>query len=304
MATDELPGIAFEKAVATIQAQIDPTSVVAHDEKLIDRLGHERQFDIVIRGMFAGQAMLGVIECKDLARRVGNPEVDAFITKAQDINANFKVIISRRGFSKPALEKCAHYGVQALSLLENDPTNRQFFIGTRWTADVTRWGQLIVTLHFEEPPTSPVSFRAEDLKIHGQKVLDWFTNYLLDHESESKELGWVVDIAAVFDVPQLVEVSSDIAYRCIAISFKAERICQKLQRLVGISGTGFYNWNLKQATFPPGATISSDSVPTDFSLWEPRSEEAKQPTGFIEVHLEARVASFERIENTIKLDVL
>ena len=254
--------------------------------------------------MFAGQVMLGVIECKDLARRVGNPEVDAFITKAQDINANFKVIISRRGFSKPALEKCAHYGVQALSLLENDPANRQFFLGTRWTADVTRWGQLIVTLHFEEPPASPVSFRAEELKIRGHKVLDWFTNYLLNHESDSEELGWVVDIATVFDVPQLVEVRSDAAYRCIAISFKAERICQKLQRLVGISGTGFYNWNSKQLTFPPGATISSDAVPTDFSQWEPRTDEAKQPNGFIEVHLVVRAIGFARIENAIELDVL
>ena len=82
----ENPGIAFEKVVAGIQAQIDPTSSVTHNETLTDRLGHSRQFDVVIRGSFAGQQMLGVIECKDLKRRVGNPEVDAFITKANEIN--------------------------------------------------------------------------------------------------------------------------------------------------------------------------------------------------------------------------
>ena len=43
---DELPGIAFEKAVATIQAQIDPTSTVCHNERLFDRLGHGRQFEV------------------------------------------------------------------------------------------------------------------------------------------------------------------------------------------------------------------------------------------------------------------
>ena len=50
----------FEKAVAAIQAQIDPTSSVSHNERIVDRMGHARQFDIVIKGSFAGQTMLGM----------------------------------------------------------------------------------------------------------------------------------------------------------------------------------------------------------------------------------------------------
>lgn len=144
----ENPGIDFEKAVAAIQMQIDPTSQVTHNETLVDRLGHARQFDVVIRGTFAGQQMLGVIECKDLKRKVGNPEVEAFIAKAQEINANFKIFMSRTGFSKPALEKCSHYGVQALSLIADDPANRKFFVGTRWTADLTRCEDIICSPSF------------------------------------------------------------------------------------------------------------------------------------------------------------
>lgn len=227
-------GIAFEKVVAAIQAQIDPTAVVTHNEIILDRLSQPRQFDVVVRGVFGGQKMLGVIECKDTRKKVGTPEVDGFVTKAQDINANFKILMSRRGFSKPALAKCYHYGIQALSLVSDDPINKKFFIGTRWEADITRWGQISVRLHFANEPSEPVYFNAEDLTIRGKKVLDWFTNYLLDTESEIHEFGWVVNITVKFDEPQIVSIRAGCEHLCTAISFMAERVCDKLERRVGI----------------------------------------------------------------------
>lgn len=290
------PGIAFEKVVAEIQAQIDPTATVTHNEIILDRLGQSRQFDVVVRGVFAGQQMLGVIECKDLGRKVGTPEVDGFVTKAQDINANFKILMSRRGFSKPALAKCSHYGIQALSL--------KSFIGTRWEADITRWGRITVRLHFSNEPSTPVHFNVEDLSIRGKKVLDWFTNYLLDTESETKELGWVVNIAVEFDNPQNVSIGAGCEHLCTAISFMAERVCDQFERLVGISGTGFFDWNSKRATFPPNTQIVSDAVPMDFSQWKPRTDRVKEPTGFLEIRLEAKSVQFERIPDVIKLDQL
>jgi hypothetical protein len=298
------PGIAFEKVAAAIQAQIDPAATVTHNEVILDRLGQHRQFDVVIRGVFAGQQMLGVIECKDLVKRVGTPEVDGFVTKAQDINANFKILMSRRGFSKPALVKCAHYGIQALSLVENDPANKKFFIGTRWEADIMRWGQISVSLHVANEPSTPVQFNAEDLTIRGKRVLDWFTNYLLDNEPEAKELGWVVNIAVEFENPQYVSICSGCEYLCTAISFMAERVCDKLERIVGISGTGFFDWNSKRATFAPNTQIVSDAVPMDFSQWKPRTDQAKEPTGFLEIRLEARPVQFEKIPDVIELDRL
>ncbi len=300
----ELPGIAFEKAVAAIQAQIDPAAAVTHNEILTDRLGHARQFDIVVRGTFAGQKMLGVIECKDLGRKVGTPEIDGFVTKAQDVNANFKIVMSRRGFTRPALAKCAHYGIQALSLLSGDPANKKFFVGTRWEADITRWGQISISLHFSQEPLEPVHFNAQELTIDGKKVLDWFTNYLLDKEDTITELGWVVSISTVFDKPQSVMVRTGSEYLCTAISFMAERVCDRFERLVGISGTGFFDWNAKQATFPPGTQIRTDGVPLDFTQWQPRTERAKEPSGFIDFHFFAHSVQFTRVVDAIALDRL
>lgn len=84
----------------------------------------------------------------------------------------------------------------------------------------------------------------------------------------------------------------------------AERVCDKLERLVGISGTGFFDWNAKQATFPPNTRIVSDDVPMDFSLWKARTDRAKEPTGFIEVRIEGRSVQFERVTDAIELDKL
>lgn len=302
-AKPEQPGIAFEKVVAAIQSQIDPQATVTHSEFLIDRLGQRRQFDVVVRGTFAGQQMLGVIECKDLGSKVGTPDVDAFVTKAHDINANFKVLVSRHGFTKPALAKCAHYGVQALSLLDNDPANRNFFIGTRWEADVIRWGRLSLSLHFVNEPAQPVHFDAGNVTIAGKRVIDWFTNYLLDNTAEVSGFGWVVNFRGVFDKPQTVAVRAGEEYRCSAISFAAERVCQQLERYVGISGTGFYSWLEQKATFPPGTQILMDAVPMDFAQWQPRGGEQRPTTGFLEVKLEIH-SMFDRVPDAIQLDAL
>lgn len=133
---DENPGIEFEKIVADIQAQVDKNAKVSHNQRLVDRHGHKRQFDVVIKGKFADQDILGVIECKDLIKKVGTPEIDAFVTKSQDIKSNFKIVVSRNGFSKPAIEEARYYGIQTLSLIPNDEVNCGFKVGIYWFADV------------------------------------------------------------------------------------------------------------------------------------------------------------------------
>lgn len=68
----KLPGVSLELAVANIQKMMDPNSTVTHDEKLKDRVGNIRQYDVVIRGQFGGRQVLGVIECKDHRRGSGH----------------------------------------------------------------------------------------------------------------------------------------------------------------------------------------------------------------------------------------
>jgi hypothetical protein len=296
------PGISFEKAVALVQAQFDPAATVTHNEVIVDRLGHSRQFDVVIRGKFAGQELLGVIECKDYRKKVGSPEIDAFVTKSADANANLRLFISRRGFSKPALEKCAHYGIQALSLLGQNTPKLKLFLGTRWLAERISWGRVSVTLRFVNEPATPVSFRADTITIGGKRILDWFTNYLVRHEEEFKGFGWIVGIGVEFSKPQMVEVEPGVTHLCRAIEFGAERLCEKFERVVAVSGTGFYDWNSKMARFPPGTTIETEPVCMDFTQWTPVTDGRDIPPGFMNIEMVTRSIQFEDIPDAIDLE--
>jgi hypothetical protein len=54
-ARDDAPGVGLEKVVARIQQMMDRNSTVTHNEWLVDRIGLRRQYDVVVRGQFAGQ---------------------------------------------------------------------------------------------------------------------------------------------------------------------------------------------------------------------------------------------------------
>jgi len=300
----ELPGVPFEKAVAAIQAQFDPKASVTHNEVIKDRLGHHRQFDVVIRGSFAGQELLGVIECKDHNKKVGSPDIDAFVTKSQEINANVRLFMSRRGFTQPALEKCKHYGIQPLSLLGKDAANLKLSLGTRWEAERQSWRGILVTLKFVDEGTKPNRFRSDQLTIHGKRVLDWITNYILAHEHEVDGYGWVMGIGVEFSAPQTVDLGQGESVLCRGIEFQAERICEKFERLVGWSGTGFYDWNAEKATFPPGSTVETEPISMDFSQWLPVAEGATLPSGFMTVHFFLRAIQFEHVTDALDLAAL
>ena len=133
-------GVAFERAIALIQSELDPKAIVTHDERLLDRHGHRRQFDVVIRGRLGGHDILGVVECKDIKGTVGTPAVDAFVTKAASLRADVKIIVSRFGFSANALELGAHHGIRMLSLLKPDRETKGITVGNYLYARRLRWG--------------------------------------------------------------------------------------------------------------------------------------------------------------------
>ncbi len=296
-------GIEFEKVVAKIQEQIDPNAKVSHDEHIVDKLGHSRQFDVVIRGTFAGQELLGVIECKDLKKKVGTPEVDAFVTKAANINANFKVIVSRKGFTGPAIKEAKHYGIQTLSLISNDEVNENFKVGIYCHADIYYWEQLRLTLLFVDEPKEPITFDLYDVRINNKQVVDWFTNYLLaNHESEMTE-DWI-SVGVEFQNNQLVTVSDGETVKCRGLEFGAKRVKQKKQKFVGINGVGFFDWQTSRATLPPQNDIKLDPFQANFMEWEERVTDEFGHSGFLEITFVGINDQFKLIEGAIDLEAL
>lgn len=297
-------GETFERLVAQIQRRIDPASDVVHGEFLIDRLGHRRQFDVVIRGQFAGQAMLGVVECKDLNRRVGTPEIDAFITKAQDINANFKVIASQRGFSQPALQKAKHYGIRLVSLLDAEVLKGEFAFGDWWTAKVFRWKSLSIQANSIEAGKAFPAVRPESLYVNGGRVLDWFTNMLLRDGHKEKGLGWVVNFELVFDSAITVSLGADGDVRCRSLSFHAERECLEYERFVPLSAEAFVDWHTKSASIPANTPVAMEAVPADFRKWSARDLHRNRKSCIFAVSLEAHEHQFDHVADAPDLDAL
>lgn len=300
----EPPGIGLEKIVTEIQKQFDANSTVTHDEILVDRHGHKRQFDVVVRGKFAGQDILGVIECKDLNKKAGTPEVDAFVTKSNDINANFKILVSRKGFSTPALEKSKHYGIQTLSLLPDENLSCGFIVGNKWYADIYRWDKIALIIDWASIPEEEINFAADEVTISGKNVLAWFTNYLLkNHPAEDKE-GWLVNIGVKFKTPQTVCINKDKCYECRGLAFHALRIRDKKERLVGWSGTGFYDWQTSKLSVPPKANLKSYAVPVNFLEWDDRRNDEINDGCLLVIKIIAHNVQFEKVDDVIDLDKL
>lgn len=300
----ENPGIEFEKVVTEIQSRIDPAAIVLHNQRIVDRHGHSRQFDVEIRGKFAGQDILGVIECKDLSKKAGSPEIDAFVTKSQDINANFKIIVSRKGFTKPAIEKAKHYGIQTLSLIPHDEVNHGFKVGNYWHADIYYWEQISLTLDFVVQPDNPIAFNAQDVSAKGKRVIDWFTNYLTENHSCEEKTGWVVGVGIEFESNQALQLGGGIEVLCKGVQFHAKRALAKKQKFVSINGTGFFDWQQSKATLPPQENIKTDTVQANFMEWEDRVSDDFDESGFLNIKVVGHNSQFEFSEDAIDIETL
>jgi len=283
----------FERLIASIQQKIDPSSQVTHDEYILDRLNQRRQFDVVIRGNFAGQSMLGVIECKDLKRRVGTPEIDAFCTKAQDINANFKIMASKSGFTKTAVTKARHYGIRIVSLLDPVTLGADFPIGDWWIGKVYYWKRIHIQPYQVGTPEIQIEASPESLLINDGRVIDWFKNHLLTVGHTEKNTGWVINFKLTFKAPINLKTTENKSYLCSSIDFHAERMCDEFERFVSVSADALVDWHTGKASIPSGTQISTEAVPTDIRTWDKRDKSKNRISSMFPVHVEAHEKQFE-----------
>ena len=183
-------GIAFERIVASIQAELDSGAAVTHNERLLDRHGHWRQFDVVIRGKLGGHDLLGVIECKDLKGKVSTPAVEAFVTKTASLRADLKIMVSRFGFSKPALELAAHHGIRAMSLLKPEEHTKGISVGNYIYARRFTWGSVRATASLTDGSSLPIHQSLETAMINKFPIWDWLRYEAYSTYGQIESAGW------------------------------------------------------------------------------------------------------------------
>lgn len=270
----------FEKFVFEIQSKLDPSSKVTHNQFLTNRFGKKRQFDVVIRGLCAGVDFIGVVECKDLNRKVGSELVDAFVTKANDINANFKILVSRKGFTKGAIDLAKNHGVQTYSLLPDEKVSEGFFVGNKWIAEIYRWRSCNIRVLPVEGKEVDITYRAEDVKIRGASVFEWVSTYLNRNHAIETEIGWRV-YQHSFEEPVDVEIAEGKSVKCSGLELAVERVLVRKQKHIGVTGPGFYNWQTGQAKIPPGSTIKTFPISADFDSWDDAVDETDPNGGIV-----------------------
>lgn len=118
MTTEDRKWKKYEKMVARVHQTLSPDAVVRHDETLRGKSGNALQFDVVIRDTAGCHSILLVIECRDTAKRVDRRQVEAFISKADDVGANKAVFVCNAGFTKDAVRTATQRNVGLCSVAE------------------------------------------------------------------------------------------------------------------------------------------------------------------------------------------
>jgi hypothetical protein len=257
------PGIRLEKAVARIQQMLDPDSKVTHNETLTDRLDNKRQFDVVVRGTFAGHAVLGVVECKDHGRKKNPDAVDAFAKKCDNLGADLKIMVSRLGFTKQALKVANHENIRCLSLLPGDYDQTGLTLKVTFYARIWSWADF--TLSLVPHPDIP-DITANDVLLDGKTVLELFDKDLEENYPTYTTLG---------PVRRIIECGSsltlDIKGQCVvatALRFKANRICTVKRKEIQYFGDGVYDWQKAKWTVPDRGRVFTEAWKADFSGWD------------------------------------
>lgn len=90
---------------------------VSAPHKLRDKdTGRLREFDILVTMKAAHHEVITAIECRDKARKVGVPEVEAFKIKCDKCGVDRGIIVSSGGFRDSAIEKANALGIGCMTL--------------------------------------------------------------------------------------------------------------------------------------------------------------------------------------------
>jgi hypothetical protein len=260
------PGMSLEQAVARVQQLMDPNTTVARNEKIIDRLGHENECDVVVRGSFGGRPILGIIECKDHSRKKGRNEVRDFAGKCDHLGASVRIIVSKKGFTGPALELARHEHIDCLSLLPGEQQNAGFSVGSWWYGLISKWQGGPLTVHFDGALPAIPPFRSESVLWQGKPVINWFLREFLTKYGDRTVEGECVLNVQFDEVRHLTIAGEDYPVR--ALSCTATRIHRKKRKWVSYTGDAFIDWHEGNINLPAGANIVSSAVATNLSLWD------------------------------------
>ena len=107
-------GKELEKIITAIEKSLPSNGKIIPNYRVKDKdtKGQLRQIDIAVMIKDAYRDIFCMIEIKDWKkRRVGGPEIDKIRGIKDSVNADKAIIVSKSGFTKPALEKANKHSI-------------------------------------------------------------------------------------------------------------------------------------------------------------------------------------------------
>lgn len=101
----------LERIVAGVHAVADSEADVAWNQHI-----NGRQFDVVVRFKRGPLSYFVLVEVKNKKRKATAEDLDAFVTKARDQNANKAVFVTAAGFQSGALEVAHRHGIDLFTI--------------------------------------------------------------------------------------------------------------------------------------------------------------------------------------------
>jgi len=109
----------FEDLVTWIQKSVHERANIIPNERVRDiHTNSLRQIDISIRLSDGPTNFFAIVEVRDHKKSINVRYIEEINTKKQSVGANAAFIVSRSGFTKSALQKAKHLGIQTLTYKE------------------------------------------------------------------------------------------------------------------------------------------------------------------------------------------
>ena len=235
-----------------------------------------REFDVVLRGTFAGHPAFCVIECKDWSHKAGTPALDACIRETRAINASLRMMVSPKGFTEPTLRQAREGGVGVLSLLPDDPDDGGFSVGVLWYGRLHTLEDIRAEIRFSGPSPVSGSYGESDLLKRGKPVLNWFLRELSKTDEGSIDTALLAK-SVEFEKRLRVSLSGQ-SYQVAAIRVTATHSFRKKKRFIQMSGDAFFDWDTGSLRAPAAGHIAVGPLEPNLADWEECTEEIP-PTG-------------------------
>jgi hypothetical protein len=184
------PGKYLEELVAWIQQSVHEKALVIPNEKVLDiHTKKKRQIDISIRLSDGPTHLFVMVEVRDHKKPIDVRYIEEVCSKKQSVNANAASIVSRSGFTKTALEKAKHLGIQTLTYKEALKSDWSGWIKCDNLSVITReYDNVLITMGKEN--SNEILNVAPEILLQSQNNIK--SKVLLDNDGKS--------IASFFDL--------------------------------------------------------------------------------------------------------